>query len=228
MRHASLRLPKHSNKGHSKKKSSKLTWQESLERMHAQSKMIYAQLETSIEDLANKEVLTEEEYQSALHFLNFEEEQKVEEDRSKVKKLKSEFKIDPNSTQTLITQILKANPNGLHINSIIDELAKLGRVSKSKYHYYSHISSLLHKYYYVFEKVGKATFKLRIPITINAIQKKKTALVSKSPLTIKQLALWAQKKYGDKFGRNPTDIKQLLNHIGIDCTTETVRRALKK
>lgn len=228
MRHASLRLPKHSNKGHSKKKSSKLTWQESLERMHAQSKMIYAQLETSIEDLANKEVLTEEEYQSALHFLNFEEEKKVEEDRSKVKKLKSEFKINPNSTQTLITQILKANPNGLHINSIIDELAKLGRVSKSKYHYYSHISALLHKHYLVFEKIGKATFKLRAPTKIDAVVKNRATTISKSSPTIKHMALWAQKKYGDKFGASPSDIANLLNHIGVDCTTETVRRALKK
>src|SRR5260221_3156910 len=100
-----------------------------------------------------------------------EEKEEEEERRTKIiTKFDASIVLKKNCLDTYLDQLLR-NSDGLHMADIIDGLINLGWVSKSKYHTYSSIYSFINKNSSMYEKVGKATFKLRQGIERKPIDK---------------------------------------------------------
>ena len=88
-----------------------------------------------------------------------------EEKRAKDIRQVPPVKFDETSLSSRIFQVLSNAKSPLHINDIIIQVEALGWKSTSQYHKYRQFQHVLSECYYLFEKVGVATYTLRMAFT---------------------------------------------------------------
>jgi hypothetical protein len=226
------------------------SWQDNFEDMRVQSEMIRKATGMSEEVAITTESRSERDYREMMESFTDEDYQEAMRQAaqrfgqaktnetpvklrssSKVKQLSViPVKHNPAATASRIAAILKEFGEGLHITRVIEELANRAQLSQSVHHRYSHISKVLNSNYLLFEKIGPATFKARdvtLAIAKDNVPKKSTAKRkdTRSP-SIKDLILWASKKYANKFGYSPRKITSALWLMGIDVSYDTVKKVM--
>jgi hypothetical protein len=168
-------------------------------------------------------------YAAIQHMAYLRAETAKEEKRAlKIKQIKPTT-INASSLSFLIFQVLSTAIKPQHINDIITNVETLGWKSTSQYHKYNQFQHTLSDHYYMFEKVGVATFRIR-----EAFSGKKSIIQSKPRIAIatntkiasmKDVVEDIVKKYESI---TPAQVHYVLwTMLGIWCSYSTVRRALQ-
>lgn len=140
--------------------------------------------------------------------------------------------INLNSIEYFIARVLKGNEQGMHVTNIIDALGGLGYTINSEHHKYSTVYRACSDNYYMFMRVGKATFKLREaffnrkparPVQIV----KPESLPSDKVTTFTDIIVSVVKDFQTEYGIYPGRVWNIMNHIGYKCSYSAVHRAMQ-
>jgi hypothetical protein len=140
--------------------------------------------------------------------------------------------IDDNSTESYIIRALSTTDDGLHINTIIEAIESMGWISDSKYHKYSHVRKTIAENYFMFQKIAKATFKLRegfrkrVPAKNPEDRRKPIENVGKLT-TLEDIIETVIRKRQGKFGMYPAGVWYILKRMGYKFSYTTVHAAMQ-
>ena len=158
---------------------------------------------------------------------------KREEEIKKCKRItvinKDQFNIDPDSIEALIGRILQNEEKGLHITDIITKLEQLGWQTTSTYHKYNAVYRAINKHYYMFEKMGKAMFRLRNAFSNRPVDKTPISHseLSKEPLTIKDVVVEIFKTFSTSEGLYPSLVWSVMRKMGYDYSYSAIRKVMQ-
>lgn len=140
-----------------------------------------------------------------------------------------QFRIAPNSIESLIAQALRGNDAGLHINDIIPRLEALGWRTTSVHHKYTEVYRAIRRHYYMFEKLGRAKFRLREAFAQRPAEPRsprQSNPTSKKLTTIKDIAIGVVQKFGDA-ASSPSIVWAIMLRMGYDCSYSSVYKAMQ-
>jgi hypothetical protein len=142
----------------------------------------------------------------------------------------AQFDLDPTSTVAFIFRALQDNETK-HINTIIANIEQLGWTTTSTYHKYSEVYSAINKHYYMFDRVGRATFRLREAFS-NRTQTRSERIVrpqtpSQDLVRLKDVAAYVVQKFYRKPGLSAHLVWSIMRHIGYSCHYSSVQRVMQ-
>jgi hypothetical protein len=135
------------------------------------------------------------------------------------------YVINSTSAEAFIIRALHLADRPLHFNEIVDKIEALGWKSYSKYHKFSYLEKVLRNSYYIFDRVGPATFALR-----GAFSTKSTAIVEvpkeKLDLTspIPTLSDIVRSIIETETVNKVADVHQIMTEIGYDVSYSSIRK----
>ena len=144
----------------------------------------------------------------------------------------SKFDVEQTSTVAFIFRALQNDNDGKHINTIITNIEQLGWTTTSIYHKYSDVYSAIRKNYYMFERVAKATFRLREAFA-NRTPAVRSANIVKLPaptqnlVRLKDVAVCVVEKFHRKPGLSTHLVWSIMHHIGYRCYYRSVQRVMQ-
>src|ERR1700722_3442634 len=142
-----------------------------------------------------------------------------------------QFQISPTSIESYIAKVLRGNDDGLHLSEIIERLEQIGWKTTSVHHKYAKVNSAIRRHYYMFDKVGKAKFRLRAAFEPRPIERT-TAAHQSDPnkdklITIKDIVVGVVQKFYAPPGLYPSVVYAILQRMGYNCSYSAVYKAMQ-
>jgi hypothetical protein len=143
----------------------------------------------------------------------------------------NKFRIGANSIENYIARALQNSETGMHLNDIITGIEALGWRTTSVHHKYAEVYRAIRQHYYMFEKMGKAKFRLRAAFSQRPMDRTPISIsvdTNKGKLTtLKDIAVSVVEKFYAPPGIYPSLVWAIMRRMGYDCSYSAVYKAMQ-